>query len=42
MLKPPKVEVVGIYNPNSKKYFLRIEGKGKEKESYIFIVYTIY
>ena len=31
--KPPKIRVLEIFPPNPKK------GKGKEKESYIFIVY---
>ena len=44
-LKPLKVEVVGIFPPNSKnKYKTRNKRKrkGKYKESYIFIVCTIF
>ena len=38
--KTPKLNVVGIFPPNLKKN--ESTGKGKENESYIFIVYIIF
>jgi len=30
--KPQKIEVVGIFSPNSKKYKIEIKGKGMKKK----------
>jgi len=38
-LKTSNSRGCGKFTPNSKKY---IKGKGKDNESYIFIVYTIF
>ena len=43
--KPLKVEVVGIFPPNYKKKYKNInkrKRKGRDKESYILIVYILF
>ena len=44
ILKPPKIEVVGIFPPilKNKKIRNQRKRKGKKKESYIFIVYITF
>ena len=45
ILKPPKIEVEGIFPPNSKKNIKKIEiiGKGKEtKRKVTYLLFTLY